>query len=439
MLPWDQSEVVDAILSKAGQSSIDRHTQEELSEIRAFCSSVNDALDVYGVKGVDVNLVIEDGVPEDIAAFKQKCRAILDQLKATSSPDAAVREARISLQRVTSEVWEEIASRFTFCSPVGVGSHIGGHAIDIDFLADGFIVRNANEEDGATALVTELDGHPAMLNWSALARSERNETDLPKFRKLEPLREYNVVQNRSLLEEIKQGILPKECRKRVGGGKPIPTIFRVHDYRPRLHAELNKAVDNLKQMHEQQKRERIEAEQEAERKRQEAEQEAQRKRHEAEQEAERKKRQDRLLSLEEASRVRLKEMEETEVAAHSEEEAKQSEEKGSNAVVSALVALRNKYKESDLAGLVTCLTTLQTYIKNLSSNPEEPKFRHINMENGGFKKRVAAFEGAIAVLLACGFHQETSTLVYVDVARSSEPALSDVLRKIDILVDQLKR
>jgi thiol-disulfide isomerase/thioredoxin len=50
-----------------------------------------------------------------------------------------------------------------------------------------------------------------------------------------------------------------------------------------------------------------------------------------------------------------------------------------------------------------CLKILLAYIKNVVNNPDDDKFKHINMDNKVFKGRVKPFVGAKSLLLAVGF------------------------------------
>lgn len=42
-------------------------------------------------------------------------------------------------------------------------------------------------------------------------------------------------------------------------------------------------------------------------------------------------------------------------------------------------------------------------INNLVKKPDEAKFRRINLDNAGFKKRVACFRGGVELFRAFGF------------------------------------
>mmetsp|Transcript_86484 Transcript_86484/g.267760 ORF Transcript_86484/g.267760 Transcript_86484/m.267760 type:complete len:255 (+) Transcript_86484:79-843(+) len=110
-----------------------------------------------------------------------------------------------------------------------------------------------------------------------------------------------------------------------------------------------------------------------------------------------------------------------------------------DAVVQAFLALRKAYKDTDLAGLTTCLQTLRVYINNLARNPHDPKFQRINCDNNAFRTRVAAFEGATAVLIACGFQEEEGALVVgPDFVKTKGSRLWDALAKVDVMIEQLK-
>ena len=50
-----------------------------------------------------------------------------------------------------------------------------------------------------------------------------------------------------------------------------------------------------------------------------------------------------------------------------------------------------------------CLKILKAYIGNIVKNPDDPKYRKINMENKAYKTKVKPFMGAKSLLLAIGF------------------------------------
>lgn len=105
-------------------------------------------------------------------------------------------------------------------------------------------------------------------------------------------------------------------------------------------------------------------------------------------------------------------------------------------LVHALGVLRKTYKDSDPAGLVTCLKTLEKYIDNLAQNPHEAKFQRINCENPSFQSRVAVFDGAIDVLRACGFTKEGAQLVGTPDCAS---LCRNALTKVRVMIDHASR
>mmetsp|Transcript_15720 Transcript_15720/g.36896 ORF Transcript_15720/g.36896 Transcript_15720/m.36896 type:complete len:371 (+) Transcript_15720:88-1200(+) len=118
---------------------------------------------------------------------------------------------------------------------------------------------------------------------------------------------------------------------------------------------------------------------------------------------------------------------------------KEKEAPQPSAAAQALMALRKKYKEQDPEGLTTCLSTIRTYLNNLAVSPHEPKFQRINCENNAFRTRVAPFEGAVDILLACGFQQDgTSLAVPADFAKTKGSKVWDVLAKVDVTIEQVK-
>ncbi|CAE7026781.1 UBXN6 [Symbiodinium sp. CCMP2592] len=108
-------------------------------------------------------------------------------------------------------------------------------------------------------------------------------------------------------------------------------------------------------------------------------------------------------------------------------------------VVNALQALRRQHLKRDPAALATCLQTLHAYISNLAKNPQESKFHSINCQNSNFRSRVAALEGGIEVLQACGFVAVDEKLcVDPDFMKSKGPKLWDALSKVAVLLEQVK-
>lgn len=57
---------------------------------------------------------------------------------------------------------------------------------------------------------------------------------------------------------------------------------------------------------------------------------------------------------------------------------------------------------------LTALKTLNMYLKNLIEQPDEEKFRSINLDNAAVRKRVASLVGGIAFLKALGYEKDES-------------------------------
>merc|ERR1712194_427466 len=75
-----------------------------------------------------------------------------------------------------------------------------------------------------------------------------------------------------------------------------------------------------------------------------------------------------------------------------------------------LSSLKKKYKDDNPEGLKTCLATLKIYIKNLSENPLEPKFKVLKLENKAFQSRISPFPEAIEFLDVMGFEKKEDRL-----------------------------
>ena len=78
-----------------------------------------------------------------------------------------------------------------------------------------------------------------------------------------------------------------------------------------------------------------------------------------------------------------------------------------------------------------CLKILLAYIKNVVNNPDDDKFKHINMDNKVFKGRVKPFVGAKSLLLAVGFApNKTGTGLDLD-ENANGVVLSETKKKLE--------
>mmetsp|Transcript_171 Transcript_171/g.565 ORF Transcript_171/g.565 Transcript_171/m.565 type:complete len:783 (-) Transcript_171:107-2455(-) len=158
-----------------------------------------------------------------------------------------------------------------------------------------------------------------------------------------------------------------------------------------------------------------------------------------------KQREEQEQQEQERKRIEAKEAEElrreAEQAAQRQQDAVKGEEKGKDEVVLALGQLWKTHRDQNAQALAACLSALRAYIGNLAKNPQDPKFQRINVENSAFKTRVAALEGGVAVLLACGFQpDETGALVVGEAfIKSKGPKLFSALDKLNVMLDQLNK
>jgi len=144
---------------------------------------------------------------------------------------------------------------------------------------------------------------------------------------------------------------------------------------------------------------------------------------------------DKRRALQEAEELRRERAD-----AEARQQAEQPEQdRGPDSFIQTLMALRKRYKDSDPAGLATCLQTMRSYINNIVVNPVEPKFHRINCDNNAFRSRVAAFDGATAVLEALGFTPDGTTLLVTGPwVSANKKKLWEAQNKVDVILEQVK-
>lgn len=114
-------------------------------------------------------------------------------------------------------------------------------------------------------------------------------------------------------------------------------------------------------------------------------------------------------------------------------------EEKADSCVSALRALRKKYREAEPAALAACFRTLNDLLRNVIDHPQESKYQRIKAEK--FRSRVGNLEEAIAVVEACGFHPDASKEFLTmdpDYARTQGLRLRENKRKIELLLSELE-
>ncbi|XP_013168764.1 PREDICTED: UBX domain-containing protein 6 [Papilio xuthus] len=105
----------------------------------------------------------------------------------------------------------------------------------------------------------------------------------------------------------------------------------------------------------------------------------------------------------------------------------------------------------------TCVETLCKYLENIITYPEQEKYQKIRMSNRAFCERVQPIEGALELLLAAGFREETllnpegvdeqymvfkkenvpsveSLTTLIDALRSAEPIQLELDRNVQVLL-----
>lgn len=120
-----------------------------------------------------------------------------------------------------------------------------------------------------------------------------------------------------------------------------------------------------------------------------------------------------------------------------EEEAPQEEK--ADSFVSALRALRKKYREAEPAALAACFRTLNDLMRNVIDHPQESKYQRIKAEK--FRSRVGNLEEAIAAVEACGFHPDASKEFLTmdpDYARTQGLRLRENKRKVELLLTEME-
>jgi len=95
-----------------------------------------------------------------------------------------------------------------------------------------------------------------------------------------------------------------------------------------------------------------------------------------------------------------------------------------------------KHKDSNPAGLKTCLNTLKVYGTNLKDNPTEAKFKTLKVENKAFQTRIVPFEEAMEILQVIGFDNKDGVLTQ----RTSVPdgfLIGEMIKFSDLMLGQL--
>jgi hypothetical protein len=83
-----------------------------------------------------------------------------------------------------------------------------------------------------------------------------------------------------------------------------------------------------------------------------------------------------------------------------------------------------------------CLKILVAYVGNVVDNPEEEKFKIINMENKAYKTKVKPFIGAKNLLVAVGFKENKGGDALVLQDGASRQILADTKQKLEAALER---
>lgn len=73
------------------------------------------------------------------------------------------------------------------------------------------------------------------------------------------------------------------------------------------------------------------------------------------------------------------------------------------------------YTEDRQPGVAkTCFKTIAVYVGNIIKNPDEEKFRKINLGNEAFQKRVGKINGGLSILRGAGFEEGTDNMLHLE-------------------------
>ena len=104
------------------------------------------------------------------------------------------------------------------------------------------------------------------------------------------------------------------------------------------------------------------------------------------------------------------------------EEAKKMTKSPAEQIEHGITTVKTLYTEVRAPGVAKlCLKTCCTFIRNLIKDPDNDKFRKINLDNEAVQKRVTKINGGLQILKGCGFTEAkdgTSCLVMEVVDKS---------------------
>ena len=88
------------------------------------------------------------------------------------------------------------------------------------------------------------------------------------------------------------------------------------------------------------------------------------------------------------------------------------------------------YTEDRQPGLAkTCFKTISVYLGNILKNPDEEKFRKINLSNEVFQKRVGKINGGLSILKGVGFEDSADNMLHLE--HVDEEVLKEAMRLLE--------
>ena len=93
-------------------------------------------------------------------------------------------------------------------------------------------------------------------------------------------------------------------------------------------------------------------------------------------------------------------------AAQWEEEKKKNVKTPAQIVEHSIKTIKTLYTDMRAPGVAKlCCKTMATFLKNVQKDPENEKFRKVNLDNAAVQTRVAKVNGGLALLKGVGFKQ----------------------------------
>jgi hypothetical protein len=117
-----------------------------------------------------------------------------------------------------------------------------------------------------------------------------------------------------------------------------------------------------------------------------------------------------------------------------EEHQHKKKQKPEAAKIDEYISKVSSYKAGGDGG--KCLKILKVYVGNVVDNPDEEKYRTINMDNKAFKTKVKPFLGAKSLLLAVGFAQPEGKDVLELKDDADRQLLADTKAKLEAAIEQ---